>query len=189
MPRKGWSNSGGPRWVVANHSRTVTSSGEVASRQGSVHTRAEASTTVAHRQPLSKNQTLQSEDRPRRSTSEVRAVASTKILRIQAAIASLGADDMRGPVWKPAALSRAQRLLASRQAHRRCVSFHCTGEETQCSRVCKDRASREAEAGLRGGVGTCFDERPRRHKQVDQEVADRSRRPRYSFGSRIVTHS
>ena len=29
-----------------------------------------------------------------------------------------------------------------------------TGEETQCSRVCKDRAGREAEAGLRGGVGT-----------------------------------
>ena len=60
----------------------------------------------------------------------------------------------RGRGFLEAALSRAQRLLvipSSRQAHR---SFHCTGEETRCSRVCKDRAGRESEAAFRGGVRT-----------------------------------
>ena len=51
------------------------------------------------------------QDRPRRSPAEVRAVASTKILRIQAAIASLGADDIEERSSLEAALSRAQRLF------------------------------------------------------------------------------
>ena len=133
--------------MVTNHSRAAATSGEVASRQTPTQ---QPSATVAHRQQVSKSQTSQMQDRPRRSPAEVRAVASTKILRIQSAIASLGADDIEERS------SFGSRVVScptsscdpsSRQAPK-------TGEETQCSRLCKDRAGREAEAGLRGGVGT-----------------------------------
>ena len=76
-----------------------------------VQTQQKPSATVAHRQQVSNSQTSQMQDRPRRSPAEVRAVASTKILRIQAAIASLGADDIEERPSLEAALSRAQRLL------------------------------------------------------------------------------
>ena len=60
----------------------------------------------------------------------------------------------RGPVQKPCCLPTSPCNPSSRQAHRRDISFHCTGVETHCSRCCKDRAGREAEAAFRGGVGT-----------------------------------
>ena len=69
------------------------------------------SATVAHRQVVSMPQQSKLQNRPRRPPAEVRAVASTKILRIQAAIASFGVDDIEERSSLEAALSRAQRLL------------------------------------------------------------------------------
>ena len=82
----------------------------------STPTQQKPSATVAHRQQLPKSQTFQMHDRPRRSPAEVRAVASTKVLRTKAAIASLGADDIEERTSSEAALSRAQRLLVVLQS-------------------------------------------------------------------------
>ena len=68
-------------------------------------------TATVARQVVSMPPQSKLQDRPRRSPAEVRAVASTKIIRIQAAIASLGADDIEERSSLEAALSRAQRLL------------------------------------------------------------------------------
>ena len=160
MPRKGWSSVVPLGGCKSFEDRNLQWRSGFAPRLNP-HPQT-PSLTVTHRQ----SQKLQMQG-PRRSPAEVRA-ASTKILRIQAAIASLAADDME----ERSSLEAAMSLPSSRQAHRRYVSFHCTGEETHCSRVCKDRVSREAEAGLRGRVGTggegsgmFLTRRPRRHKQ------------------------
>ena len=60
---------------------------------------------------LSMPQQSKLQDRPRRSPAEVHAVALNKILRIQAAIASLGTDDIEERSSLEAVLSRAQHLL------------------------------------------------------------------------------
>ena len=110
MPRKGWSSVEVPDgWLqIIRGPRPPAAKWPRAKAQSTPAPR--TSSTVTHRQPLSKSQTFQMQDRPRRSPAEVRAVASTKILRIQAAIASLGAD-MEEKSSLEAAVSRAQRLL------------------------------------------------------------------------------
>ena len=159
--------------MVRNCSRAAATSGEVASRQTPTQ---QPSATVAHRQQVSKSQTSQMQDRPRRSPAEVRAVASTKILRIQAAIASLGADDIEERSSLEAALSRAQRLLVippvdkrRRRAKKRFAAESAKIEQAEKQRqVFEEELAqaerdlecfrREAETAQAGGSGPCLQE-------------------------------
>ena len=138
-------HSGGLRWMVAHHSRAAASSSEVASRQGSEAHAAEAHCDCAT---------------GRFGASAVEVAGSPEEIPsrgrrscINEDLSNSGGD--RQP-WSGRHRGEVQfrsRVVScptspcdpsSRQAHRRHVSFHCTGEETYCSRVSKDRA----------GVGT-----------------------------------
>ena len=140
--------------MVANHSRATASSSEVASIHVQTPMQQKPSATAAHRQLVSMSQKSKVQDRPRRSPAEVRAVASPKILRIQAAIASLGADDIQERSSLEAALSRAQRLLVIPPVDKRIEDT--SGEEMHCSRVCRPRSrwARTMPAGVAGPSGS-----------------------------------
>ena len=92
--------SGGPCRVVAGHLWTATYI------DGSGHERSQTSRSRCS--PASPSKV----SHQRRSPAEVRAVASTKIFRIQAAIASLGPDDAEERATLETALTRAQQLAA-----------------------------------------------------------------------------
>ena len=95
--------------MVAGHPWTATSIDEVASSEASPQ---KPNSNVVHPQPVTMSPSKVSVVRQRRSPAEVRAVASTKILRIQAVIASLGPDDAEERATLETALARSRQLAA-----------------------------------------------------------------------------
>ena len=92
----------------------------------------------------------------RRSPAEVRAMATTKIGRIRAAIASLGPDDIEERASLEAALACAEHLASVPPVDRRDRGhggIHRSGKEAHRSRI-HDRGGRKAETNLRAGIGT-----------------------------------
>ena len=67
---------------------------------------------VVHSQPMTMSPLKESVVRQRRSPAEVCAVASTKILRIQAVIASLGPDNAEERAMLETVLARSRQLAA-----------------------------------------------------------------------------
>ena len=147
MPRKGWTTVEVPDvWLqIIRGPRPPAAKWLRAKAQSTPEQR--PSTTVAHRQPLSPNQMLQMQDRPRRSPFGSRIVSCP----------TSSCDP------------------SSRQAHRRYVSFHCTGEkriaagsakieQAEQRQVLEELAQaekdlecfrREAETAQTGGSGGC----------------------------------
>ena len=91
--------------MVADHSWSTTSSSSVAACEGPVEANSEA-------ESKDWSEETESHDRQRRSPAEVRAMATTKIGRIRAAITSLGPDDTEERASLEAALARAEHLAS-----------------------------------------------------------------------------
>ena len=152
MPRKGWSAVEvpsawlqiirGPRPPAAQWPRAKAQSKPVQKPNPKVG-----------RPPAVQPQQTESHERQRRSPAEVRAMATTKIGRIRAAITSLGPDDTEERASLEAALARAEHLASIPPVDKRIADAEA-GKEAHRSRIRQDSRGRKAETPLRAGIGT-----------------------------------